>query len=68
MEKGGRIRTRKDRNTVLALTAKDRTAATEQRTRSDFKASFCEDKTTVELALSFLSATLGHQVNREARY
>ena len=44
------IHTRKDRNTVLALTAKDRTAATEQMMRSDFKISFCKQKTTVQFA------------------
>lgn len=42
-----RIRTRKDRKTVLALTAKERTAATEQTMRSDFKVSFCREKRAV---------------------
>lgn len=39
--------TRKDRNTVLALTANDRTAATEQMRRSDCRTSFCEEKPAV---------------------
>lgn len=60
------IRTRKDRNTVLALTAKDRTAAREQMTRSDFRISFCENKTNNCPICSsvFLSAAPCHQVQQ----
>lgn len=66
-EHGEWIHTRKDRNTVLALTANDRTAATEQIMRSDFKTSFCEENTSCEVCTSlFLSATLCHQVNQAA--
>ena len=46
------LRTRKDRNTVLALTAKDRTAATVHTRRSDFKTSFCEEKTSRQVHAS----------------
>lgn len=52
------IHTRKDRNTVLALTAKDRTAATEQMMRSDFRMSFCKQKTAAQSALMCFSQYL----------
>lgn len=55
------IHTRKDRNTVLALTANDSTADTEQMMRSDFKISFCKEKSSCEVCSSlFLSANLCH--------
>lgn len=44
---------------MLALTANDRTAATEQIMRSDFKVSFCKERTNCKVCSSlFLSATL----------
>lgn len=41
--------TRKDRKTVLALTAKERTAAAEQTTRSDRRTSFWKEKAGCEV-------------------
>ena len=52
------VHTRKDRNTVLALIANDRTAATEQIMRSDFKISLCKEKTMVQFALLCFSQHL----------
>jgi hypothetical protein len=52
-----RTPTRKDRNTVLALTAKERTAATKQMTRSDLSMSFWKEETTVRL--TFLVSLCG---------
>lgn len=46
--------TRKDRKTVLALTAKERTAAAEQTTRSDRRTSFWKEKVGGEVSSVWL--------------
>lgn len=60
--------TRKDRKTVLALTAKERTAAAEQTTRSDRRTSFWKEKVGCEVRSVWLpqqpsagESAVGHQ-------
>lgn len=60
--------TRKDRKTVLALTAKERTAAAEQTTRSDRRTSFWKEKAGCEVCSVWLpqqpsagESAAGHQ-------
>lgn len=50
--------TRKDRKTVLALTAKESTAAAEQMTRSDLRTSFWKEKIDCEVSSARLPRKL----------